>query len=104
VRLISEAVRVNEQQPEIVRLYTVLSAEALAEDHPAHDYFQRRYATTRENLARGMQWHPRPDQAAVQVHSYLDGIQLDWLQNPKLNLSELWEGYASLLLQGGARP
>jgi len=38
-------VRRNAQQPEIVRLYALLSAESLDPHHPAHEYYQKREAT-----------------------------------------------------------
>lgn len=75
----------------------MLDEEALAEGHPAHGYVQRRFASARLNLAAAMRWHPDPDAAAVQVHSYLDGIQLDWLRDGELDLEELWSGYAAFL-------
>ena len=35
-------VKRNAKQPEIVRLYALLSAEALQPNHPVHDYFTKR--------------------------------------------------------------
>src|SRR5690349_22814157 len=37
----------NMAQPGLIRLFTTLSAEAIHEDHPAHEYFQLRYAGAR---------------------------------------------------------
>ncbi len=42
--LICEHTRFNLTQPGLMQMYTLLSAEATAEDHPAHDYFRERYA------------------------------------------------------------
>ena len=38
----------NAARPDRMRFFAVLSAEALAADHPAHEYFQRRFAATAE--------------------------------------------------------
>src|SRR5215475_1662204 len=42
----------NATRPGIVELFTVLSAEATAADHPAHEYFVRRYQNTVHSIER----------------------------------------------------
>jgi AcrR family transcriptional regulator len=85
----------NEGQREIVRLYTVLSAEALDEHHPAHDYFRDRLAGARDLLARLVfPWHADPDGAAVFVLAVLDGLQITWLRDPGVRLSDTWSSFA----------
>ena len=91
-------VRRNASQRHIVRLYTVLSAEALAEDHPAHRYFQQRLANGIAGVAHlARLWHPEPEALSREIHAYLDGIQLMWLRQPELDLVALWERYAEKL-------
>ena len=59
--------RQNEERPGIVRLFTILAAESLDADHPAHDWFLDRYRdapahprrTARRRAARGPR-RPRP--------------------------------------------
>lgn len=78
----------NQQQRPIIELYTALSAEATNEEHPAHGYFQRRYARVTEDLAgefeelrtRGLlRDGVSPHSAARIVVAALDGLQLQWL-------------------------
>jgi AcrR family transcriptional regulator len=38
--------RENEQHPELVQLFVILSAESTSEDHPGHDWFKRRNANS----------------------------------------------------------
>jgi len=72
----------------IVELFTALSAEATSPDHPAHEYFVRRYQATleltREQLercARDGRLRPgvRPDVVARQLVALMDGLQVQWL-------------------------
>ena len=36
----------NAKRTDVMRLFAVLSAEALSQDHPAHEFFHRRYVAT----------------------------------------------------------
>jgi AcrR family transcriptional regulator len=45
----------NTQQPNIVRLFTILSAEATSDDHPAHEFFRYRYERVADNVGRMLQ-------------------------------------------------
>jgi hypothetical protein len=78
----------NATRPGIVELFTVLSAEATAVQHPAHAYFARRYQTTvrTTELAYGQvraDGALRPDieiaTAARQFVALMDGLQIQWL-------------------------
>ena len=89
----------NATQPEIVRLFTVLAAESLEPTHPAHAYFVRRqelaaaaYATLAGHLT------DRPDLLARQIMAMMDGMQIQWLRNPKAtDLVQEWENAAEVL-------
>ena len=72
----------NAEQPEIVRLYSVLNAESLTPAHPAHDYFIARearviafFGSARSDL------HPDPSVRGRQVIAMMDGAQLRWLRD-----------------------
>ena len=67
----------------------MLSAEATAPDHPAHEYFVGRYEFTRDEYPRR---HSRalaaegrllegvtPQRAAVATIAMMDGLQVQWL-------------------------
>lgn len=97
-RALDEAVRRNASQREIVRLYTVLGAESLNPEHPAHDYFLERALTARRAFAASIgSWHPRPEDFAIEAIAVLDGLQISWLREPHLDLFELWRDAGTLL-------
>jgi AcrR family transcriptional regulator len=80
----------NAQQREIVRLYAVLEAESLTPDHPAHDFFAERQRRTFALLSR---WKPPDaDSEALARHvlALLDGLQLQWLRDPEMDLLAAW--------------
>ena len=75
----------------IVDLYSRLAAEAVAPDHPAHDYFARHYAVAREHAelsfrALDRDGHLRdgvdPVTAALCFVALMDGLQVQWLSGP----------------------
>jgi hypothetical protein len=88
----------NIDQRELVRLYTVLSAEALDPGHPAHDYFDHRLAESRRLIASLVaSWHAKPDECALQILSFMDGAQLNWLRDPGIDLLAEWNLFADRL-------
>jgi AcrR family transcriptional regulator len=81
----------NASKPGIVKLYAVLSTEAAAEDHPAHEHFVTRYARTRELVREafeGLAGEDRlspgisPESAAIGTLAIMDGLQIQWLLDP----------------------
>jgi AcrR family transcriptional regulator len=88
VRGLIELARYNAATPGVIDLYCTLSAEATSEDHPAHDYFVRRYERTyglmmktfellaaEGQLAAGI----TPPFAARSTIAMMDGLQVQWL-------------------------
>ncbi|HEY0186633.1 MAG TPA: TetR/AcrR family transcriptional regulator [Cellulomonas sp.] len=78
----------NASRRGIVELYVVLSAEATAADHPAHDYFVARYADSIAMMARvyreaaqdgALRAGIEPGAAARQLVALMDGLQVQWL-------------------------
>jgi AcrR family transcriptional regulator len=98
----------NARMPGLVELHCVLSAEATAPDHPAHDYFVRRYEfvvtfiTTafatmkaRGELIEGID----PESAARGLIAMSDGLQVQWLlNNDWLDMAEETRRYLRPLL------
>jgi AcrR family transcriptional regulator len=81
----------NVAHPGIVDLYVRLAAEAVAEDHPAHDYFVQHYRIAREStlasfqaLAESGELRPDvdPHVAALTFVALEDGLQTQWLTTP----------------------
>lgn len=88
IRALVGLVEHNARVPGLVELHCVLSAEATAPDHPAHDYFVNRYRrvqgfTTEAlrqmraegQLADGVD----VDSAARTLVALMDGLQVQWL-------------------------
>jgi AcrR family transcriptional regulator len=80
----------NVRHPGIVDLYSRLAAEAVAPDHPAHDYFEQHYLMARRFAAdafhvlaeRGeLREGVDPDVAALNFVALMDGLQVQWLSN-----------------------
>ena len=83
--------RRNAESPEIVNLFSVLSAEAGDPDHPAHDYFVERYARLRSELGGSLEILRRrgalvpgtePDLLAAEIIALMDGLQVQWVLAP----------------------
>jgi AcrR family transcriptional regulator len=81
----------NARTPGLVRLFTVLAAESVDDDHPANEFFRARYRHLRELVStrfaeeqRAERWPADvdPDTLAVQVLALFDGLQLQWLLEP----------------------
>jgi AcrR family transcriptional regulator len=81
----------NEQRPGIVQSYSVLSAEAVTEDHPAQEWFRSRYAGLRqmisEAIVEGLGPGAAPDEpelsaATAAIIAMMDGLQVQWLLEP----------------------
>ena len=81
----------NATRRNLVALFAVLSAEAAAVDHPAHDYFVQRYRQAvggiEGSLCRARRagllapWADPARQARVIV-ALMDGLQVQWLLTP----------------------
>ena len=88
----------NSTLPGIIELFTILSAEATAANHPAHEYFQQRYSKVTTNLT-GMFQHLKdtnflatdesPEDLGASLVALSDGLQLQWLLNPAVDMPKL---------------
>jgi len=83
-----ELTALNVTRPGIVELYCVLSAEATAREHPAHEYFAARYARTVSCLTDAFTHAVTvgdapadldPASAARRLVALMDGLQVQWL-------------------------
>ncbi|MET8006582.1 TetR/AcrR family transcriptional regulator [Nonomuraea glycinis] len=93
----------------LVHSYTVLSAESIAEDHPAHEFFTARYDRSRHELADNLRAEHgdrlpgglTPEQAAPLIIAVNDGLQLQWLLSPRgVAISELFRAFLATLVPG----
>ncbi|WP_207670145.1 TetR/AcrR family transcriptional regulator [Glaciibacter flavus] len=91
----------NTTIPAIINLYAVLSAEAADPTHPAHAYFVERYAGYSRaltadferaradgTLAAGVD----PARFAVELIALMDGLQVQWLLDPRIDMVGMVRG------------
>jgi AcrR family transcriptional regulator len=85
-----------------VRLFTTLSAEATDPEHPAHEHFVHRYEAVRarvaERLARDsaegrIPASVDPAMAARIMLAVMDGLQIQWLLEPSLEMDEAFNDF-----------
>ncbi|WP_225755524.1 TetR/AcrR family transcriptional regulator [Actinotalea sp. Marseille-Q4924] len=90
LRALLRIARASAAAPGLVELFAVLSAEAGAPDHPAHDFFVRRYARLRAELTTAFREAAEdgllrpgvdPVSAAVLLTACWDGLQVQWLHD-----------------------
>jgi AcrR family transcriptional regulator len=86
-----ELCRQNADRPGIVRLFTILAAESVDDDHPAHGWFLDRYELRRRQTAEGLAAEQREgridaqldvEAVATQILAMFDGLQIQWLLDP----------------------
>jgi len=100
-------VRHNAQVPGLVQLYSRLSAEATEKEHVAHDYFVTRYDDLREELADGIRRLQSTGAAPARLDAdslatiflaLADGLQIQWMLDPEVDMAEHFEYLWSTLL------
>lgn len=105
-----EIVAMNEKRPGLLRLFTTLAAEAVNPDHPAHEFFARRYERLIQYLAERLEaeaalgtWRattPATEFASM-VLAAMDGLQTQWLLSQDFPMSAR---FASMLRALGLDP
>ncbi|WP_208104057.1 TetR/AcrR family transcriptional regulator [Modestobacter roseus] len=100
----------NARRPELVRLYTVTAAESLDPAHPAHEFFQHRYQRIRRIMAERIAADQRkgrvdraldPEHVATEVMAVMDGLQLQWLMRPPVDMCARFRAYLERWSAGG---
>jgi AcrR family transcriptional regulator len=94
----------NSTQPEMLRLFTVLQAEALNAAHPAHDYFVARQRKTIDAYRRTVErFVPDAHAAALQLVALMGGLEQEWLRSGQaFDLAAEWDRAAARLLPAPA--
>jgi AcrR family transcriptional regulator len=90
-------------EPDFARLYSVLLAENLAPDDPAHVKFVDRYRGLRRSLKGWLDASKKAGRIrsgvntaalALEMVAFMDGIQLQWLLEPDaVNLKQAYHDY-----------
>lgn len=92
----------NARQPGLVDLFVTLSAAASDPAHPAHAFFKRRYTDLGAQIQEGLDQGRRQKQIREDVDSDLmarlllavsDGIQLQWLLDPSVDMTALVQAF-----------
>ena len=83
LHILREVVVRNSQQPDIVRLYSMLRAEALYPEHPAFDYFRDRERNAQDTV-QGMIAGKIEDSHSISLHvvAVMSGLESLWLRDP----------------------
>ncbi|MBO2463071.1 TetR/AcrR family transcriptional regulator [Actinomadura violacea] len=115
--LLAALVRVvehNSRTPELVRLFVVLTSEAVTADHPARDWARARYARLRAWVADALRRAAaggdlRPDldadATAARIIAIMDGLQTQWLLDPgAIDMPALFRAHIDDLLCSLAAP
>jgi AcrR family transcriptional regulator len=110
VDAIAQIVIDNVEQPNIVRLFTTLSAEATNEEHPAHPFFAERYRRVAESISTLLSKAAQvgeispavatADSARV-VLSVMFGLQVQWLLDPSIDMADLFKKFLAQYLGAG---
>ncbi|MFE6736101.1 TetR/AcrR family transcriptional regulator [Microbacterium sp. NPDC057650] len=104
----------NAQRPGIVQVFTVLSAESVTEEHPAREYFERRYQNLRSDVdaafralcaQEGVTDQSMIGMASASILAVMDGLQLQWLLDPQtVDLGEASEFAIRSIVNGVLNP
>lgn len=99
VQGLATAMRQNTEVPGLVQLHSVLAAQAAEEGHPAHAHFEQRYRDLRTSIAsyldgRGV---PNADTTATIVIALADGLQLQWMLDPSIDMAHHFDHLLALL-------
>lgn len=106
---LSEIVAFNFSRPELLRLFTILSSEASAPDHPAHEWFVARYDRVITSISAQMAHDQSvgriaasvdPLRAAKLLVAGWDGLQLQWLLNTDEDMSGEIDSLFMCLVRG----
>jgi AcrR family transcriptional regulator len=103
---LEDLVERNAGTPELVQLFTVLVGEAVAAEHPAHEFFVERYEHLRQRIGAAVRHGQesgafRPDAdaetIAALVIAMMDGLQIQWLLDPDLDMTAGFQRFIEIL-------
>ncbi|MEE1792664.1 TetR/AcrR family transcriptional regulator [Streptomyces sp. BE308] len=106
--LLGSLVEYNAMRPGIVQTFSALLGESVTEDHPAREFFTRRYTQVRARMAAMLRTEygdrlpggQSPEQAAVLLVAVLDGLQYQWLLDPEsVDMPGAFQDFLRLLRQ-----
>ncbi|MFJ7159547.1 TetR/AcrR family transcriptional regulator [Streptomyces sp. NPDC101118] len=107
--LLASLVDYNAMRPGIVQTFSALLGESVTDEHPAREFFTRRYVQVREDMAAMLraEFGPRlpsgltPEQAAPLLTAVMDGLQFQWLLDPaSVDMPAAFRSFVTLLGTG----
>lgn len=105
MKALEKVVEHNAGSERDVRFFSVLAAESLSPEHSAHEYFKQRYGKVRARLAASLRRDQAagrvrpdadPDELAAVVVAVMDGLQIQWLLDPDVNMVSIFRALADL--------
>ncbi|WP_052372982.1 TetR/AcrR family transcriptional regulator [Amycolatopsis taiwanensis] len=102
----------NVEHPGFMRLFVTLAAEATDPDHPAHEYFVERYTRVFSYAGEAIQADVRKgairpdvdaDALAEQLVALMDGLQLQALLRPEMDLLAAFDRAVAALVTPAER-
>jgi AcrR family transcriptional regulator len=102
-----ELVEHNETVPGLVQLFNLLVAESISPDHPAHEFFTKRYQREREQMIQRIEQAQQAGEVrsdipaemlVVLIFAMMDGLQVQWLLEPgKISMSGVFRVLTDIL-------
>jgi AcrR family transcriptional regulator len=95
----------NARTPGLVELFVTLSAAAIDPAHPAHQFFADRYTALESTVAQGLRQgqdagqvraDADPHQLARLLLAVSDGLQVQWLLDPGVDMTAMIETFNRL--------
>lgn len=106
--VVAEQAENNEGVPHLIELYSVLCGEATTRDHPAREYFVKRFQRLRAEYSNELRYLASigrlrpgvdPEIAGPTIVALWDGIQTQWLLNPEqVDMPGTLKAYLDLIL------
>lgn len=90
-----DVIRHNTEIPGVVELYSRLAVDAVDPAHPAHEYFLERSRRLREQIATAFDQGAAgratldPDTTARVIQAVADGLQVQWMIDPTVDMPEI---------------
>ncbi|MEU9618096.1 MULTISPECIES: TetR/AcrR family transcriptional regulator [unclassified Streptomyces] len=106
IDLLNSLVEYNAMRPGIVQTFSALLGESVTEDHPAREFFTRRYTQVRASMAATLraEYGERlpggltPERAAPLLVAVMDGLQYQWLLDPdSVDMPAAFQDFLALL-------
>ncbi|OKI86104.1 TetR family transcriptional regulator [Streptomyces sp. CB02414] len=92
--------------PGLAKLYVTLSAAATDPDSPAYEHFRNRYRTLADEVTRDFEAQQQAgslrddepaDHLARALLAVLDGLQIQWMHDPSVDIAAIAETFTRLL-------